>query len=89
MAKFVMNGPIETRRQALGFMSSRINYERASAGKYSTGGFKLQRMRRLLDLLDNPQHQLPTIHIAGTKGKGSTAVMIAPRRRNRDSKLSI
>lgn len=77
MAKFVMNGPIETRRQALGFMSSRINYERASAGKYSAGGFKLQRMRRLLDLLDNPQHQLPTIHIAGTKGKGSTAVMIA------------
>jgi dihydrofolate synthase/folylpolyglutamate synthase len=34
-------------------------------------------MRRILDLLDNPQNRLPTVHIAGTKGKGSTAIMLA------------
>jgi len=73
----LMGGPIETRRQALDFLGSRINYERSSGREYSAGGFKLQRMRRLLNLLDDPQDRLPAIHIAGTKGKGSTAVMIA------------
>jgi len=33
----------------------------------------LERVERVLDALDNPQHKLPpTIHIAGTNGKGST-----------------
>jgi dihydrofolate synthase/folylpolyglutamate synthase len=33
----------------------------------------LDRQRRLLDQLGNPQHRLPpTIHVAGTNGKGST-----------------
>jgi len=31
----------------------------------------------VLNLLSNPQHKLPCIHIAGTNGKGSTAYMIA------------
>ncbi|MEJ5363378.1 MAG: Mur ligase family protein [Spirochaetota bacterium] len=31
----------------------------------------------ILNLLGNPQHKLPCIHIAGTNGKGSTAYMIA------------
>ncbi|HXK65543.1 MAG TPA: Mur ligase family protein, partial [Spirochaetota bacterium] len=31
----------------------------------------------VLNLLGNPQHKLPCIHIAGTNGKGSTAHMIA------------
>ncbi|MEX0937510.1 MAG: folylpolyglutamate synthase/dihydrofolate synthase family protein [Pirellulales bacterium] len=34
-------------------------------------------MRRLLDRLENPQHNLRIVHLAGTKGKGSTAAMIA------------
>ncbi len=37
---------------------------------------KLERMRALLHALDNPQAQYPVIHIAGTKGKGSTAALI-------------
>lgn len=37
---------------------------------------KLDRMRALLQALGNPQTQYPTIHIAGTKGKGSTAALI-------------
>ena len=33
----------------------------------------LDRVARLLDLLDNPEQSLPPIvHIAGTNGKGST-----------------
>jgi len=37
----------------------------------------LDRVWRLLERLDNPQHELPpVIHLAGTNGKGSTQAMI-------------
>ena len=32
----------------------------------------LERVNALLDLLDHPEHKVPTMHIAGTNGKGST-----------------
>ncbi len=34
-------------------------------------------MRRLLALLGQPQQGLPVVHVAGTKGKGSTVAMLA------------
>ena len=37
----------------------------------------LSRVKRLLDLIDNPQNDLEFIHIAGTNGKGSVAEMIS------------
>ena len=37
----------------------------------------LQNITEFLDALGNPQKQYPTIHIAGTNGKGSTAAMLA------------
>lgn len=40
------------------------------------GVFHLDRMRLLLDRVGNPHLDVPTIHVAGTKGKGSTAAMI-------------
>lgn len=39
--------------------------------------FRLDRMRSLLALFGNPHEALRIIHVAGTKGKGSTAVLIA------------
>jgi len=36
----------------------------------------LNRIRKILKLLDNPQEKYPVIHITGTNGKGSTALMI-------------
>lgn len=36
----------------------------------------LERIKRLTETLGNPQDALPTIHIAGTNGKGSTAAML-------------
>lgn len=70
-----MTSTPQTYEQALGFLFERINFERTPA--FSKQDFKLSRMRRLLDLLGNPQASLPCIHIAGTKGKGSTAIMLA------------
>ncbi len=38
------------------------------------GGWGLERTRYFLNLLKNPQNKLKIIHIAGTSGKGSTAI---------------
>ncbi len=40
------------------------------------GAFHLDRMKLLLERVGNPHLGVPTIHVAGTKGKGSTAAMI-------------
>lgn len=37
----------------------------------------LRRVERLLERTGNPQYAAKTVHVAGTKGKGSTAAMIA------------
>ncbi len=39
--------------------------------------YRLERMAVLLDCLDNPHLAYQTIHIAGSKGKGSTAAFLA------------
>jgi len=41
------------------------------------GELGIKRMRLFLQKLGNPQHNYPTIHIAGTSGKGSTAFLTA------------
>lgn len=71
-----MPGPIHTAEQAIEFLHSRIDYERMSAS-LSASDFKLDRMRNLLNHLGNPQRDTPVVHIAGTKGKGSTAAMVS------------
>jgi dihydrofolate synthase/folylpolyglutamate synthase len=38
---------------------------------------KVERMRRLCELLGHPEQAFPAVLVAGTKGKGSTAAMIA------------
>ena len=62
---------------ALRYLFGRINYERTAGVPYRAGGMKLDRMRELLRRLGDPQRQLKIVHVAGTKGKGSTATMIA------------
>ena len=62
---------------ALEFLTRRINYERTPSVPYLSVEFKLDRMRRLMSLVGDPHLSLKAIHIAGTKGKGSTAAMVA------------
>ncbi|HKD36341.1 MAG TPA: Mur ligase family protein, partial [Pirellulales bacterium] len=64
-------------RAALDFLLGRIDYERAATVPYHRRAFHLERMRDLLSQLGNPHDSLKVVHIAGTKGKGSTAAMIA------------
>src|SRR5690242_1016840 len=37
---------------------------------------RLDRMNQALELFDHPENQFPSLHIAGTNGKGSTAAIL-------------
>ncbi|MFL5331006.1 MAG: bifunctional folylpolyglutamate synthase/dihydrofolate synthase [Gemmataceae bacterium] len=60
--------------EALTYWYSRADYERSAI---KPGDLKLDRMQELLHRLSNPHDKLRIIHIAGSKGKGSTAAMFA------------
>lgn len=65
------------RDSAADYLMSRIDWERAKSIPYAERTFRLDRVRRLLALLGDPQESLKIIHVAGTKGKGSTTAMLA------------
>ncbi len=68
---------IDRYSQAISWIYGRLNYERTPDAAASLLDFKLVRMEDLLTRLGHPERQLPTVHIAGSKGKGSTATMVA------------
>ncbi len=72
-----MSLPVNDYDSALAFLYGRINYERTLSVPYRTSAFNLERFRDFLNSLGNPQQQLPAVHITGTKGKGSTAHLVA------------
>jgi dihydrofolate synthase/folylpolyglutamate synthase len=59
------------------FLDRRVDFERFSRIPDPARAFRTDRMRTLLDKVGNPQDSLPIVHVAGTKGKGSTAAMLA------------
>ena len=63
--------------QAINYLESLTDYEKSSAVAYTAANYDLRRVEILLSALANPHRGRRTIHIAGTKGKGSTSAMIA------------
>ncbi len=63
--------------QAEEYLNNFTNYERIPGVSYAQSGYSLRHVEKLLDRMGNPQLAARTVHIAGTKGKGSVSAMIA------------
>jgi len=66
-----------TYKDAIGYLFGKTDYEKETSLRYNITTFNLKRMEKLLSLVGNPHKKISTAHIAGTKGKGSTATMLA------------
>jgi dihydrofolate synthase/folylpolyglutamate synthase len=73
MARSPAQVPIRTLADASAFLEGLVNHERRPDTSY--GRFDLTPIRRLLARVGDPQTQLSVVHVAGSKGKGSTALL--------------
>ena len=77
LAKVKSKKAFKSYEEAISYLFARTDYEKQEHLRYNVTTFNLNRMGKLLSLLGNPHKKIPTVHIAGTKGKGSTATMLA------------
>jgi dihydrofolate synthase/folylpolyglutamate synthase len=62
--------------KALKFLATLSDYEHRRIVRYNPENFNLDRMRALLKRVGDPHTKFRSVHVAGTKGKGSTCAMI-------------
>ena len=62
---------------ALTYLYSFTDFAKQPAQIYAAERYDLRRFEGLLEKLGNPHRRFQSVHIAGTKGKGSTAAMVA------------
>jgi dihydrofolate synthase/folylpolyglutamate synthase len=74
--------------ETLKYLGSFINYEKITVYSYKRS-LKLERITDFLETIGNPQESLRCIHIAGTKGKGSTCAFIANILREAEFKVGL
>ena len=65
----------DTVQDAVEYLTRTTDYERMQHVRYNADTFSLDRMTALADAMGHPERRLTTVHIAGTKGKGSTAAI--------------
>ena len=63
--------------QSVEYLYSFVNHERTGVFSYDTRTLDLVAFEELLHRLGDPHRAFATVHVAGTKGKGSTCAMIA------------
>ncbi len=61
--------------EAIAYLHSLTDYEKTRIERYTPETFGLSRVKKLVADLGNPHTRFPSVHIAGTRGKGSTAAM--------------
>lgn len=67
-----------TTQELKDYLDSFLNYEKEINFTYSPlTAFNLERIEKVLSRLGDPQNSIKTIHIAGTKGKGSTSYLVS------------
>lgn len=64
-------------QEALEYLYSYVDYSLTRQMRNAAKNFNLDRVHRLLHLMGDPHLQYKVIHVAGTKGKGSTSAMMA------------
>ena len=64
-------------QEALDYIFSFVDYSRTHQANLSPENFDLSRMVDFLDLLGTPHKKFPSLHIAGSKGKGSVSAFCA------------
>ncbi|MDD4953543.1 MAG: bifunctional folylpolyglutamate synthase/dihydrofolate synthase [Candidatus Omnitrophica bacterium] len=64
-----------TYSQVINYLESFVNYEKIPAWPYKES-LKPERIKKFLRLIGNPQDNLRFLHVAGTKGKGSTCAFL-------------
>ena len=64
-------------QSTLEYLYGLTDYEKERIARYDPDTLDLTRVKRVLARLGDPQTRFPSIHIAGTKGKGSVAAMCA------------
>jgi len=62
---------------ALDYIFSFVDFSRTHQQNLAPGNFDLSRMRALMKALGHPDQTYKTIHVAGTKGKGSVSAFCA------------
>ena len=63
--------------QAEEYLNSFVNYENIPGISYTSTDYNLRHVEELLHRIGDPHLATKTVHIAGTKGKGSVAAMVA------------
>ena len=63
-------------RETIAYLHSLTDYEKTRIERYAPDTLDVTRVVRLLERLGNPHTRFRSFHIAGTKGKGSTAAML-------------
>ena len=71
-----MTAQFKTYDETLDYLFKFTNYENFVNFPYDASKLNLARMRGLLEFLGNPHLAPASVHITGTKGKGSTAMML-------------
>jgi dihydrofolate synthase / folylpolyglutamate synthase len=64
-------------QNTLEYLYGFVDYSLTRQLRYSPDKFDLHRMKEFMSLLGNPHRDYPTIHVAGTKGKGSICALIS------------
>jgi len=62
--------------EAIAYLEDRVNYETFRSIPHEAMENRLKILRDFLDFLDSPDKKYAVIHVAGTKGKGSTCIFL-------------
>ncbi len=71
----MVNDTVQRYQRALDYIYSFVDQEKMAPDQYVPRRFDLENMKSLLSMIGNPHRRLRAVHVAGTKGKGSTCAM--------------